>query len=128
MQSLRIAWVSALACVFAVSAEIPKPRVPADNPTTPAKAKLGRYLFYDKRLSMNGTTSCATCHRRELAFTDGRAQAKGATGQLHPRSAMSLVNVAYNRAFNWSDPTVHSLEEQALKPMLSKAPVELGLD
>jgi cytochrome c peroxidase len=95
---------------------------------SPVKAELGRYLFYDKRMSENGTTSCATCHRQDLAFTDGRAQAIGATGQLLPRSAMSLVDVAYNTAFNWSDPSVHSLEEQALKPMFSKDPVELGLD
>lgn len=92
------------------------------------KARLGRYLFYDKRISVNGTYSCASCHQQELAFTDGRAQARGATGQLHPRSAMSLVNLAANTAFNWADPTVHSLEQQALKPMLSTDPVELGVD
>ena len=86
-----------------------------------------RDRFYDKRMSVNGTTSCATCHRQEMAFTDGRARAVGATGQLHPRSSMSLVNVAYNNAFNWSDPSVHSLEEQALKPMFSTNPVELGV-
>ena len=72
--------------------------------------------------------SCASCHRQELGFTDGRSRAIGATGQPHPRSAMSLVNIAYNQAFNWSDPTVHSLEDQALKPMLSTNPVELGLN
>src|SRR5580698_707790 len=105
----------------------PRPLVPADNPMSRAKALLGRYLFYDKRLSVNGTTSCATCHRQELAFTDGRAQALGATGQAHPRSSMSLVNVVYNDAFNWSDPSVHSLEEQVLKPMFSTNPVELGV-
>ena len=92
------------------------------------RIRLGRYLFYDRRMSVNGTTACATCHRQELAFTDGRAHAQGATGQLHPRSSMSLLNVAQNRAFNWSDPTVHSLEQQALKPMFSTRPVELGLE
>jgi cytochrome c peroxidase len=107
---------------------LPKPIVPKDNPGNATEVRLGRFLFYDRRMSVNGTTSCATCHRQELAFTDGRAQAKGATNQLHPRSAMSLVNVAYNAAFNWSDPTVHSLEEQALRPMLSANPVELGLN
>ena len=105
----------------------PKPHIPSDNPLTADKVQLGRLLFYDRRMSVNGSTSCATCHRQELAFTDGRARAKGATGQLHPRSAMSLVNLVYNGAFNWSDPTVHSLEEQALKPMFSTNPVELGL-
>src|SRR5580692_3353388 len=90
----------------------PKPAVPADNPMSAVKVELGRYLFYDKRMSVNGESSCATCHRQELAFTDGRARAVGATQQTHPRSSMSLVNIAYNTKFNWSDPTVHSLEEQ----------------
>ena len=105
----------------------PKPRIPADNPMTVAKARLGRYLFYDRRMSVNGTDSCATCHRQELAFTDGKPQAVGATGQLHPRGAMSLVNVAYNSVFTWSNPNEHSLENQALKPMFGDHPVELGL-
>jgi cytochrome c peroxidase len=90
--------------------------------------ELGRHLFYDQRLSVNGKASCATCHRQELAFTDARAQAQGATGELHPRSSMSLVNLAYAKAFNWNDPSVLSLEKQALKPMLSTKPVELGLN
>src|SRR5580692_386339 len=105
----------------------PKPSVPADNPMSQAKALLGRRLFYDKRMSVNGAQSCASCHRQELAFTDGRAAAMGATGQDHPRSAMSLVNVAYAGALTWSNPNLHSLEEQALIPMLSEHPVELGL-
>src|SRR5215471_7320746 len=74
----------------------PRPFVPADNPMSVTKVELGRYLFYDKRMSSNGKSSCATCHRQEFAFTDGRAQAEGTTGQLHPRSSMSLVNVAYS--------------------------------
>jgi cytochrome c peroxidase len=105
----------------------PAPPQPATHGSGP-RALLGRYLFYDRRMSVNGKASCATCHRQELAFTDGRAHAVGATGQEHPRSAMSLVNVAYSRQLNWSDPTVHSLEEQALKPMWGSDPVELGLD
>jgi cytochrome c peroxidase len=92
-----------------------------------AKVLLGRYLFYDQRMSVNGTQSCASCHRQELAFTDGRATALGATGQTHPRSSMSLVNVAYAGALTWSNSTLRSLEEQALIPMLSDHPVELGL-
>jgi cytochrome c peroxidase len=92
------------------------------------KIQLGRYLFYDQRMSLNNTTSCASCHHQELAFTDGRAQAIGATQQLHPRSAMSLVNLASATAFNWNDPSVHSLEQQALKPMRSTSPIELGLN
>ena len=116
-------WLLAPACVAVALAA----SAPAPGPV-PDSATLGRYLFYDKRISVNGTYSCASCHRQELAFTDGRAQALGATGQSHPRSAMSLVNLASATAFNWADPTVHSLEQQALKPMFSTEPVELGVD
>jgi len=105
----------------------PRPAIPDDNPMSAAKVELGRYLFYDARMSVNGKESCATCHRQELAFTDGRAQAQGATGQFHPRSSMSLVNVAYVPFLTWANPTITSLEEQALAPMLSEEPIELGL-
>jgi cytochrome c peroxidase len=105
----------------------PKPHVPADNPMSEPKVRLGRYLFYDTRLSVNDSPSCASCHRQELAFTDGRATAIGATGEIHPRSAMSLVNVAYSGVLTWSDPNLRSLEKQALVPMFSEHPVELGL-
>ena len=116
-----VAWSAPPAYQLALPKGLPKPRIPLDNPLTADKVQLGRYLFYDKRMSVNGTTSCATCHRQELAFTDGRAQALGATGQTHPRGSMSLVNVAYAGALNWSNPAVHSLEEQALKPMFGTA-------
>src|SRR5687768_10207086 len=80
----------------------PEPPVPAGNPMTVAKVELGRYLFYDKRMSVNGKQSCASCHRQDLAFTDGRARAEGATAQPHPRSSMSLVNVAYAPVLTWA--------------------------
>ncbi len=105
----------------------PKPWVPPDNPMSAAKVELGRYLFYDTRLSVNGKSSCATCHKQELAFTDGRPVGIGTTGQLHSRGAMSLVNIAYSGALTWSNPGMRRLEEQALVPMFGEHPVELGL-
>ena len=62
----------------------PKPRVPADNPMSDAKVKLGRYLFYDERMSGNGTQSCSSCHQQGLAFTDGQPQGN----RLDRRSAL----------------------------------------
>jgi cytochrome c peroxidase len=106
---------------------VPRPLVPADNPMTPAKVELGRYLFYDTRMSVNEKGSCATCHKQALAFTDGMARAEGVTGDTHPRSAMSLVNVAYAPRLTWANPELTSLEEQALIPMLGEEPIELGL-
>ena len=106
---------------------VPPPRVPVDAPMTAARVDLGRYLFYDTRLSGNRTQSCATCHIQALAFTDGRSRAVGSTGDRHPRSSMSLANVAYRDALTWANPTLRSLEEQALVPMFGTDPVELGL-
>jgi cytochrome c peroxidase len=95
---------------------------------TPAKVELGRYLFYDPRMSRNGTQSCASCHIQSLAFTDGKPRGEGSTGELHPRGSMSLVNVAYASVFTWIDQGLHSLEEQARVPMFGEHPVELGMD
>ena len=105
----------------------PFPNVPADNPMTKEKVELGRYLFYDKRLSLNQTQSCATCHQQEKAFTDGRARVLGSTGELHPRGPMSLVNVAYSPVLTWANPLVRTLENQALVPLFGDDPIELGM-
>jgi cytochrome c peroxidase len=91
------------------------------------KVALGRRLFFDTRLSSTGRISCASCHRIELAFTDGRAQPQGATGQTVRRSAMSLTNVVYNSAFTWGSDRVRSLEEQMRQPLFNEHPVEMGL-
>ena len=122
-----VAWGSIALMAQDLPKGFPKPRVPTDNPLTPAKVELGRYLFYDTRLSVNGKSSCATCHKQELAFTDGLPRAIGATGEKHPRGAMSLVNVAYNAVLTWSNPGITSLEQQALIPMFRENPLELGL-
>src|SRR5262245_10135184 len=105
----------------------PMPRVPADNPMSAAKVDLGRHLFYDQRLSGNGTQSCGSCHQQAKAFTDGKARGIGSTGESHPRGSMSLVNVAYQAALTWANPTLTTLEDQALVPMFGEHPVELGL-
>ena len=105
----------------------PPPVVPADNPLTAGKVALGRHLFYDRRLSGDGHYACASCHRQELAFTDGRARAVGATGEILPRAAMSLANAAYNATLAWDEPELTRLEDQALVPMLATEPIELGI-
>ena len=105
----------------------PAPHVPADNPMSAAKVELGRHLFYDKRLSLNQKQSCASCHQQSRAFTDGRPRAEGSTGHVHPRSSMTLVNVAYVPALGWANPGLTPLEAQALVPMFGDSPVELGM-
>jgi len=105
----------------------PVPRVPADNPMSAARVELGRRLFYDVRLSGNGTQACATCHRQAQAFTDGRPRAIGSTGAVHRRGAMSLANVAYAVSLTWADAKIRRLEDQARVPLLGTDPVEMGM-
>jgi cytochrome c peroxidase len=116
------------AWVWDLPAEFPVPRVPDDNPMNADKVELGRFLFYDTKLSNNETQSCGTCHLQERAFTDGLANAVGSTGETHPRSSMSLTNVAYQATLTWANPVVRRLEDQALLPIFGESPiVELGM-
>lgn len=108
-------------------AGIPKPQVPADNPMTKEKVALGRYLFYDQRLSGNMTQSCSSCHFQALAFSDGRAVSIGSTGEETPRNAMSLTNSAFSAALTWSNPLLRTIEQQVVVPMFGEFPHELGI-
>lgn len=108
-------------------AGVPLPIIPANNPMTEARFELGRNLFYDQRLSGNGTQACAGCHVQALAFTDGRRTAVGSTGDVHPRNAQALVNVAYNPTLTWANPILDTVEKQVQVPMFGEFPVEMGI-
>ncbi len=110
-----------------IDPNMPLPDVPVDNPMSDVKVELGRRLFYDTRLSANNTMSCASCHIQALAFTDGKARAVGATGVVHPRSSMTLVNVAYASRLTWANQLLSHLEDQALTPLFGDNPVEMGM-
>lgn len=97
--------------------------VPADNPTTQQGVFLGRALFYETRLSANNALSCGSCHKQELAFTDGLAFSKGVDQVATPRNSMSLANLLWARKFFW-DGRAGSLEEQASIPLTN--PHEMG--
>jgi len=98
--------------------------IPANNPQTVEKIALGQHLFNDKRLSEDGTISCASCHDENKAFTDGQRVALGIKQQAGFRNAPVVVNAAfYQRLF--LDGRAASLEEQALGPFLN--PIEHGL-
>lgn len=112
---------------FGLPAWTPAPLEPQGNPTTAAKVELGRRLFYDTRLSRNGTLACASCHLQERAFTDGRATSPGVDGDMTPRNAMTLANVGYAPVLTWANPLLKTLEQQALVPLTGQEPVELGL-
>ncbi len=104
----------------------PEPFVPADNPMSTAKVELGRYLFYDVRISGNETFSCGSCHDQAKGFADGKALPEGSTGDTVPRNAMSLANIAYFPTYTWANPNLELLEQQARVPVFGEHPVELG--
>jgi cytochrome c peroxidase len=96
------------------------------NPPEPEKVRLGRWLFFDTRLSADGTVSCATCHVPERAFSNGTRFARGVGGHAGVRKTPSLVNAAHTftrNRFGW-DGQATSLEEQSLLPVVN--PTEMG--
>ncbi len=109
-------------------ADVPTPVVPADNPMSEAKFQLGRQLFYDKRLSGNGTQSCASCHHQNKAFTDGLAVSPGSTGELTHRNAQHLANSAWHSTYTWANPALVTLERQMEVPLFGDSPVEMGVN
>jgi cytochrome c peroxidase len=99
---------------------------PLDNPITNAGATLGRVLFYDKKLSANGTISCASCHKQEKGFSDDAILSIGFDGGLTGRHSMTLINARfYQRGRFFWDERASTLEEQVLMPF--QDPVEMGM-
>ena len=107
---------------------VPEPIVPANNPMSVEKVKLGRHLFYDRRLSADNTMACANCHIQEKGFTDGTALSPGVNGENGVRNAMSLTNLAYLPVLTWANPTQRELEKQLLVPIFGDNPIELGME
>ncbi len=97
--------------------------VPPGNPLTPEKVELGRYLFFEPRLSQDGTVSCASCHEPTMAYSDASSVPIGIGGVPGRRNAPSLLNVAYRSPLFW-DGRVKTLEEQVLQVI--RNPVEFG--
>jgi cytochrome c peroxidase len=97
--------------------------VPKDNPLTEAKVRLGKELFFDKRLSADGSVSCATCHDPERAFTDGKRVSVGIHNRQGTRNAPTIINAMFNSGQFW-DGRAASLEEQAVMPLIN--PDEMG--
>jgi cytochrome c peroxidase len=136
MKTIRVmAGASALPAIFILScaayAQPPKTPLglpplawPPDNPYSRAKAELGRYLYFDKRLSADETLSCASCHVPKSGFTDNSAVSTGIKAQKGGRSAPTVINRAFSMAQFW-DGRAASLEEQAKGPIAN--PIEMGM-
>jgi cytochrome c peroxidase len=102
---------------------LPPLPVPDENPPTAATIALGRRLFYDVRLSSDGSLSCASCHNPGLGFSDGRRHSTGFGGKFGTRNAPTVLNAAYSPTQFW-DGRAPSLEEQAGGPIAN--PIEMN--
>ena len=103
------------------------PPFPADNPYTPAKAELGKQLFFDKRLSGGNDISCAGCHDPDLGWEDGKPVAQSPTGEPQKRHSPTLWNLAWERTFFW-DGRSPSLEDQATRPVITQGEMNQPMD
>ncbi len=117
-----------LLATLALAAEpplgLPPVPIPSDNPLTPERIELGEKLFNDTRFSSTGKVSCATCHKQEMAFTDGLSVSEGINQLTGTRNAPTVVNAAYLDSQFW-DGREPTLEAQSAQPFLN--PVEMGL-
>jgi cytochrome c peroxidase len=115
LRALAVAWTTAAAQPLG----LPPVPVPKDNPQTAAKVALGRKLFFDRRLSFNGTMSCAMCHVPEQGFTSNElATPLGFEGRSLRRNAPTVLNVAYHPLL-FHDGREHTLETQVWGPLLA---------
>src|SRR5216683_5761674 len=106
-----------------VPVEATRAAAPSDNPQTPEKIALGEKLFFDGRLSIDGTVACSTCHDPARAFTDGRPVSIGVKGRVGQRNSPTVLNALYNKTQFW-DGRAKTLEEQAALPIAN--PSEMG--
>jgi cytochrome c peroxidase len=105
------------------SSDATRSAIPADNPQSADKIALGQKLFFDGRLSADGTVACSTCHDPARAFTDGRPTSIGVQGRVGQRNSPTVLNALYNKTQFW-DGRAHTLEEQAAQPIVN--PSEMG--
>ena len=107
---------------IAVPLGLPPVPIPADNPPTAATIALGRKLFYDPRLSLDGSIACSSCHKPQYDFTDGAEVSEGVGGAKGVRNAPTILNSAYLPVQFWDGRAI-SLEQQAGSPIVN--PVEM---
>lgn len=107
-----------------VPSHFPDMPIPDDNPMTVEGVTLGRQLFYEKRLSLDNSISCASCHAPQNAFSDPNQFSLGVNGQMGDRNSMALINLGWQQFFFW-DGRAKTLEDQILEPVPN--PVEMHL-
>lgn len=102
---------------------VPPMPIPTDNPLTEEGVELGRFLFWDPQLSVDGTISCGSCHAPEAGFSDNNTFSSGVGGQVGVRQSMALINLGWANLFFW-DGRASTLEQQVFHPITD--PIEMG--
>jgi cytochrome c peroxidase len=118
--SATVAWA-------APPAGLPEVKHPADNPSTPEKIELGKQLYFDPRLSVDDSVSCATCHDPAKGWSNGEDVATGTRKQKGGRNSPTIINSAYYTLQFW-DGRAKSLEDQALGPIQNPIEMEMKLE
>lgn len=108
---------------LSIPSHFPNMPIPSDNPMTVEGVELGRYLFYEKKLSGDNSMSCASCHHAEAAFSDPNQFSTGITGAVGTRNSMALINLGWQQFFFW-DGRAATLEAQLLEPVPN--PIEMN--
>lgn len=106
-----------------VPADATRASIPSDNPQTPGEIALGQRMFFERRLSADGTIACSSCHDPKQAFTDGRPVSTGIKGRVGQRNAPTILNALYNKTQFW-DGRVRTLEEQAAQPIVNPSEMD----
>ena len=88
--------------------------------------ELGRHLFFDRRLSINNTRSCGTCHNPQFAFTDGYKRSLGAFADLHQRNTQPIFNLSFLKYFTAADSSIHTALQQMENPLFNTHTIEMG--
>jgi cytochrome c peroxidase len=141
IRSIQFCWGFVFVLLFALSAaaafqtasprglneSVRRKRIPEKNPMSARKVALGRALFFDKRLSVDGTVSCASCHDPAFAFTDSRVLAAGAGDKSGTRNTPTILNAVFSETLFW-DGRASSLEEQVKHPLLSSFEMGMAID
>lgn len=109
---------------FGLPADLWNELIPVDNPMTPSKIALGEKLYFDKRLSIDKTVSCATCHDPATALSDINAVGVGIQNKKGARNSPTVLNSMFNESQFW-DGRALTLEEQAKLPIIN--PIEMGM-
>lgn len=127
MTATLVSLILSSAMFAAEPAGLPPVKHPADNPSTPEKIALGKQLYFDPRLSIDDTISCASCHDPEKGWSNGDQFATGVGGKKGGRSSPSIINAAYYQ-FQFWDGRAGTLEEQALGPIQNPIEMNMPLD